>query len=90
MANDARRITYSGRVQRVGFRVTVWRIARVVGVRGFVRNLRDGRVEVVVAEDEPRVERFLAEIRARLFHHVEGFSVEIGPFAEGLEGFEIR
>jgi acylphosphatase len=87
---DCRKITYAGRVQRVGFRAGAWRIAQAVGVRGYAKNLRDGRVEVVVAGDTERVERFLAEMRARWGGHFEAFTVEVGPFAGGLEAFEIR
>lgn len=36
-----------GRVQGVGFRWFVWREAERLGLGGFVRNLRDGSVEVV-------------------------------------------
>ena len=43
----ARRFLVSGRVQGVGFRWFVTHLGRELGLRGFVRNLRDGRVEVV-------------------------------------------
>lgn len=45
---DARRvrILVEGRVQGVGFRAFVAREAQARGLAGFVRNLRDGRVEV--------------------------------------------
>lgn len=36
----------SGTVQGVGFRYFVHRVARELKLNGFVRNLRDGRVEV--------------------------------------------
>ena len=42
----ARRYTVSGRVQGVGFRSYVEHVAAKIGLDGFVRNRRDGRVEV--------------------------------------------
>ena len=48
----ARRYFISGDVQGVGFRYFVQRHAqRIPGIQGFVRNLRDGRVEVYVEVD---------------------------------------
>lgn len=42
-----RHVYYSGSVQGVGFRYTVRSLARGRAVVGFVRNLPDGRVELV-------------------------------------------
>ena len=42
----ARRYNVSGRVQGVGFRNYVEHVAGKIGVHGYVRNRRDGRVEV--------------------------------------------
>jgi acylphosphatase len=44
--NQARRFFVAGRVQGVGYRVFVQRVAEELDLRGFVRNRRDGRVEV--------------------------------------------
>ena len=52
MPLERRQIYYRGRVQGVGFRYTAHRLARGRDVTGFVRNLDDGRVELV-AEGEP-------------------------------------
>ncbi|HKW35742.1 MAG TPA: acylphosphatase [Candidatus Acidoferrum sp.] len=43
---SAKRYFVSGMVQGVGFRFFTQRAAEELGVSGFVRNLRDGRVEV--------------------------------------------
>ena len=48
MAIERRRVYFSGRVQGVGFRVTVCRLAKHFPVAGFVRNLYDGRVEMLL------------------------------------------
>ncbi|MDX2151876.1 MAG: acylphosphatase [Bryobacteraceae bacterium] len=45
-AKQARRWFVSGRVQGVGFRYFVQRAAAEIGVRGYAKNLEDGRVEV--------------------------------------------
>jgi len=51
----AYRFLVSGRVQGVGYRYFVLRAASTLGVCGFVRNLPDGRVEVVAEGPEPAV-----------------------------------
>ena len=56
-------IFFSGSVQGVGFRFTAERLARRFPIAGFVRNLEDGRVEVVAEGEEPVLVGFLSAIR---------------------------
>ena len=53
---------YSGRVQGVGFRVTVRQLACGYDVTGTVRNLPDGRVEMIAEGTRPELEAFLKGI----------------------------
>ena len=60
-----KRVLYSGQVQGVGFRWTSQSIARRFPVGGWVRNLPDGRVEMVIEGEEDEVERCLDAISRR-------------------------
>ncbi len=53
----------SGRVQGVGFRYFTERRANVYGITGWVRNLPDGRVEVVAEGDEELLKEFLNDLK---------------------------
>jgi acylphosphatase len=64
MTVAARRFLVHGEVQGVGFRWFVAREAQRLGLRGFVRNLKDGSVEVIAAgtaEALAALERALGE-----------------------------
>ncbi len=53
----------SGRVQGVAYRYFAEKWARAAGVSGWVRNLYDGRVEVLAEGDRAKVDEFLVHIR---------------------------
>jgi acylphosphatase len=55
-------VVYSGRVQGVGFRMTVRQIACGYDVTGTVRNLPDGRVEIVAEGAKEELGAFLKGI----------------------------
>jgi acylphosphatase len=59
----ARRYFLSGRVQGVGFRVFAWTAAAREGLHGWVRNLPDGRVEILAEGDVEALERFEHHVR---------------------------
>lgn len=85
-----RQVFYRGQVQGVGFRYTTQHIARNHPVGGFVRNLANGQVELVVEGSEADVGRFLAAVAARMDEYVTGTEViEATPTGE-FSGFDIR
>ncbi|MBI4481111.1 MAG: acylphosphatase [Acidobacteria bacterium] len=55
--DQARLYTIAGRVQGVGFRFFVEDEAHQLGLRGYVRNLYDGRVEVYAIGEERQLAR---------------------------------
>jgi acylphosphatase len=60
----ARRYFISGDVQGVGFRYFVLREAQRIGnIKGFVRNLRDGRVEAYAEGDQQQLQQFEQALR---------------------------
>lgn len=63
MAAAARRIVVEGRVQGVGFRWWTVGQARGLGLTGWVRNRRDGTVEVLAVGEANAVERLIAACR---------------------------
>jgi acylphosphatase len=83
-------IFYSGHVQGVGFRFTVKRVATGYEVAGVVRNLPDGRVELVAEGERNELEAFRAAIpdaglAACIRHEDAHWSEARGEF----RGFEI-
>ncbi len=83
-------IHFFGAVQGVGFRYTTCGVARGFGVTGYVRNLRDGSVELVVEGDGREVERFLEALRDRMGGHIAREEMLEGPPTGEFAGFSIR
>ncbi len=84
-------VHYEGRVQGVGFRYTVRRLATGFEVRGWVRNLDDGRVELCAAGATDEVEAFLEAIRqSELAGHIAAEEVRVVSEPGELRGFTIQ
>jgi acylphosphatase len=62
---------FSGQVQGVGFRYMSCRIARRYKVTGFVRNLSDGRVELVAEGASDQAEAFIEAVRSEMSGYIE-------------------
>ena len=84
-------VFYAGRVQGVGFRITAEETARSLGVVGWVKNLRDGRVELVAEADQATLERFLEEIRSGpMKNFITQVEISWSSATETFGEFEIR
>jgi acylphosphatase len=85
------RVFYSGRVQGVGFRYGARAAACGFEVTGFVRNLPDGRVELVAEGEEVEVQAFLAAIHdTQLGNYIRKENINWEPGNGEFTGFEIR
>jgi acylphosphatase len=83
-------VYYKGHVQGVGFRYTAHSIARNHEVTGYVRNLPDGRVELVAEGNRQETDAFLEAIRDRLANHIRNELRDTGPATGEFTTFEIR
>jgi acylphosphatase len=84
-------VFYEGNVQGVGFRYSVRQIAKGFDITGSVRNLRDGRVELLARGEEEEVRVFLKAIaQSELRAHIKNHSETPLPNPPVFRGFEIR
>jgi len=90
MAEIARHVRLTGRVQGVFYRSWLQQQAQELGVKGWVRNCPDGRVEAHVEGDEAAVRELLERMRdgppAAKVEDLRTWDVESCEF----EGFEVR
>jgi acylphosphatase len=85
-----RRVVIEGLVQGVFFRDSTRRLARQRGVRGWVANRRDGKVEAVFEGDLDAVERLVSFSReGPRGARIDSVQV-LDEEPEGLDGFHIR
>ena len=87
---EQREIRYAGNVQGVGFRYTVRSLAAGFDVTGFVRNLPDGRVHLVVEGAADEIADFLQAIRAEMTTYIRDVQETTRPAAARFHAFEIR
>ena len=83
-------VLYEGNVQGVGFRYSVRQLAKGFDVIGSVRNLRDGRVEVLATGEDGEVRAFVEAIgQSELRAHIRKHSEAPLPNPPAFRGFEI-
>jgi acylphosphatase len=83
-------VLYSGAVQGVGFRYSVKSVVNGFEVTGTVRNLADGRVELVAEGAKDELDAFRKAIReSGLDHFIRDESVVWAEAKNDFRGFEI-
>jgi acylphosphatase len=86
MPQQRRACYFSGRVQGVGFRYTVQNIAQQYNVGGYVRNLPDGRVELVVEGDQGEIDH----VSRRMTGYIHDIHSNTQPPTGEFDHFYIR
>lgn len=90
MAIVTEQILFSGRVQGVGFRWTTQRLARGLPLTGFVRNLADGRVEVVATGEPLVISRLVEWLKDYFGDGITDIERQPRIELEKFSGFSIR
>lgn len=83
-----KRFYFSGRVQGVGFRYQATRLARGLGLTGWVKNLWDGRVEMEAQGEEMLVWDLVTALHKQPYIQIEDMEAEDRPLKED-RGFQM-
>jgi acylphosphatase len=90
-ATDQLHAWVQGKVQGVGFRYFVRQRAVELSVTGWVRNLSDGRVELLAAGSRPDLEALLAAVRqGPRGSQVTDVQLEWGTAGAGMQSFAVK
>lgn len=81
---------FSGRVQGVGFRYTVKNLALQYDVAGYVRNLPDGRVELVMEGPDADMDRLIRDVHAKMNGFITSVDEQVFPATGEFTQFGIR
>jgi len=84
------KIIVSGRVQGVYYRAFTAEQAKRFGINGTVRNLPDGKVEIIAEAEQANLDLFLARCRrGPLAARVENLDISVLPAGEALRAFQV-
>ena len=82
-------VYYTGKVQGVGFRATAVEIAKDYPVSGWVKNLKDGRVQLLAEGPADAVDKFLAAIRSHWQGNIDKEDIQPQTPTDKYQTFEI-
>lgn len=78
-----------GRVQGIGFRYFAVFNAKALGVKGFIKNLRDGSVEGVFEGEKEDVENLIERIKRHPFARIDKIEIKWGKGKDEFKDFDM-
>ncbi len=82
-------VFFSGHVQGVGFRYTTRQIANGFAITGWIKNLKNGKVELLAEGQEAELGKFLEALMNRMGRHIEDFETFWSEATNQFSVFEI-
>ncbi|MCU1227836.1 MAG: Acylphosphate phosphohydrolase [Acidobacteria bacterium] len=91
MSKELRIIKIHGKVQGVGYRFFATRVARRLGLKGSIENLRDGIVEAVVEGEKKSIDDWLEELKeGPRYAEVTKIDQETKEYTGRLGDFDVK
>ena len=88
---ELRILRIHGKVQGVGYRFFATRVARRLGLKGSIQNLRDGSVEAAVEGESKAIEEWIRELReGPRYAEVTQIEQETKPFSGHYGDFDVK
>ncbi len=85
----AKLVIFTGHVQGVGFRYTARGIAKQYPVSGYVRNLSDGTVEMLVQGAPADIDACVQDVQQEFAGYIRETRVEAAPYNPRYSDFQI-
>jgi len=84
-----KKVAFTGRVQKVGFRLEIYCIAQRMKLTGWVKNLKDGSVEAEIQGEELKIDFLVNCMQSLKRASVKKMAIIELPNIEGEENFAI-
>jgi acylphosphatase len=89
MSQIAKHIIFTGQVQGVGFRFTAFNMANRHQLTGFVRNLPDGTVEMLIQGSSQAIDDCIRDIKEYFSGYIRETKIKEIPSNSQYKDFEI-
>ncbi|HEY2090828.1 MAG TPA: acylphosphatase [Thermoanaerobaculia bacterium] len=88
---ETRLIRIHGKVQGVGYRFFATRVARRLGLKGYIQNNRDGSVEAAVEGEKEAIDEWLEELKeGPRYAEVTKIDQESKDYTGRLPDFDVK
>ena len=89
MDQTAKHVIFQGHVQGVGFRYTARQIAHQCNMTGFVRNLPDGTVEMLIQGPAQEIDNCIKEVQISFEGYIRDTRIEEAPYNPRYTDFRV-